>query len=915
MISSFELTSGLAAARRYGIALLCVAAAMVVRALLDQILDEARPFVTVFGGVALAVWLTRWRAAAVAAMVGYVATEYFFVIPQFQFRLGPMLNDFIGYALSCGAVIGVGEAMHRANDRAREEIEKRNQQQQRLAEQARLLDLSFDAIVVRDEEDRIIYWSRGAEHVYGYGSDEAVGRPIHELLRTQWREPLDGIKAELRRAGYWTGEATQTRKEGSLIVVMSRWVQDRNPRTGHTSILETNTDVTKHRLAEQQLHDNQQRLSLALQAAYLVSFEWDIQRDEVRRFVSGDAALPPTNEGPPGTFEAVRAIVHPDDRARFTANVEAAMADDLGRYENQFRFTRASGEVAWMMERGMVQRDSKGRPARLIGLSQDITASKLAEERLRASEERLREVLENSLDAAYRRDLSTDRYDFVSPRFELVVDISADRLRSMPFTAVFERIHPDDRERVRTGVEAGMTSNRGRIDYRFRGDDGQYRWLADHFTIQRDEAGAPRYLSGSIRNITEQKRTEQALRDSEARFRGVFENAAAGVCMMGIDGRFIRVNDTFARMVGYPQHELYALTFGDITLPDDAHTDWEQARRVFAGEISSYTMEKRYVRKDGGVIWVTLSASAQRDPAGQLQYGIAVVSDITDQKEAEAALSRAHEQLAAHARELDALVERRTAELRDVAQQLETFSYSIVHDLRAPLRSMQSFASLLEEDQGARLTESGRDYLRRIIRAAGRMDGLITEVLAYSRVARRDAPVGAVDLDQLVSEMIEAYPQFQDHAAAIRIERPLAVVRGNPALLTQVLSNLIGNALKFVPPGRPPRVTLRSERSGGRVRVWVQDQGIGIPPEHQQKLFGVFQRLHTSSEYPGTGLGLATVKKAIERMDGAVGLESDYGVGTRFWFELPAAESTARPELPWAAEATKPTDHPITPDK
>lgn len=146
-----------------------------------------------------------------------------------------------------------------------------------------------------------------------------------------------------------------------------------------------------------------------------------------------------------------------------------------------------------------------------------------------------------------------------------------------------------------------------------------------------------------------------------------------------------------------------------------------------------------------------------------------------------------------------------------------------------------------------------------------------------------------MDLDRLVSEIVENYPQFQETAGAIQIEHPLLPVHGNTALLTQIISNLLGNALKFVPPDRAPRVIMRSEQVGGKVRLRVEDNGIGIPREQHENVFGLFQRLHRPDEYPGTGVGLAIVKKAAERMGGKVGLESEPGTGSRFWVELEAA--------------------------
>lgn len=238
--------------------------------------------------------------------------------------------------------------------------------------------------------------------------------------------------------------------------------------------------------------------------------------------------------------------------------------------------------------------------------------------------------------------------------------------------------------------------------------------------------------------------------------------------------------------------------------------------------------------------------------------------------------------------DLERLVNARTHELQELVNELEHFSYTITHDLRAPLRAMTGFASLLAEESGGVLDAGGREYLNRIITAAGRMDRLITDALSYSQVVRHEMPLQTIDVGRLLAGMIDSYPIFQEPKARIEIAADLPRVQGNEAGLTQCFSNLLGNAVKFVAPGTVPQVRIRAERRGDRVRFWCEDNGIGIPVELQSRVFVMFQRL--SKDYEGTGIGLTLVKKVVERMGGTVGLESEAGQGSRFWVELKAAE-------------------------
>lgn len=239
---------------------------------------------------------------------------------------------------------------------------------------------------------------------------------------------------------------------------------------------------------------------------------------------------------------------------------------------------------------------------------------------------------------------------------------------------------------------------------------------------------------------------------------------------------------------------------------------------------------------------------------------------------------------------LELRVAERTAKLQETIDELESFSYSISHDLRAPLRAMQGFAGVLEDDHGERLDATGREYLRRIIRAGERMDRLIQDVLVYSRVGRAEMPLERIELGSFLAGILESYPQFGAEHARIDVAPNLIPVIANPAALTQCVANLVGNAIKFVPPGTRPLVRLWT---GGvvddRVRLYVADNGIGIAPARREEIFGIFYQVDRSRG--GTGIGLAVVRKAAERMGGSVGVESAPGKGSTFWLELKAASA------------------------
>jgi signal transduction histidine kinase len=235
--------------------------------------------------------------------------------------------------------------------------------------------------------------------------------------------------------------------------------------------------------------------------------------------------------------------------------------------------------------------------------------------------------------------------------------------------------------------------------------------------------------------------------------------------------------------------------------------------------------------------------------------------------------------------------EERKLKLQTANSELEAFAYTVSHDLRAPLRAVQGMALALTEDFGPKLEPGAREYLDQITGASQRMDGLIRDLLEYSRVSRVEFKLNAVDLDTVLADAQAAVAaDAQQSSADVQIEGVSSSVVANSILLTQVMANLLSNAIKFVGPGVRPIVRVQLQDKGHHLRICVKDNGIGIPPEYQHRIFQIFERLHSPTEYPGTGIGLAIVKKAVARMKGELGMESVPGEGSCFWVELPKGE-------------------------
>jgi signal transduction histidine kinase len=240
--------------------------------------------------------------------------------------------------------------------------------------------------------------------------------------------------------------------------------------------------------------------------------------------------------------------------------------------------------------------------------------------------------------------------------------------------------------------------------------------------------------------------------------------------------------------------------------------------------------------------------------------------------------------------ELEQRVLDRTSLLEEATREANSFAYTVAHDLRAPLRAITGFCQALKEDYAGKIDATGQDYLDRIVSGSRRMDDLIRDLLDYARVNRAEIRRTAVDLDEVLDAVMEPMSaDLQRVQAVVERTRPLGRVMAHGPMLHQVLTNLLSNAVKFVAKGVTPRVAIFSELAAERVRMSFRDNGIGIAPQHQDRIFGIFERLNRSEDYPGTGIGLAIVRRAVERLGGSVGMESTPGAGSTFWIELPRA--------------------------
>ncbi len=428
---------------------------------------------------------------------------------------------------------------------------------------------------------------------------------------------------------------------------------------------------------------------------------------------------------------------------------------------------------------------------------------------------------------------------------------------------------------LRTGVPARLAESRLMIAH-----DGTEVPVADSAAPLRDHQGV--LIGGVIvfRDISERRRAERVLLESEDVFRATFHQAAVGIIHFATDGRFLLVNDRFCDVVGYSVHELAEMRLADLMLADELAGVVHHTLRLLNGEASTYTAEQRFLRRDGALVWANSSVTLLRATDGTALYFIGVVEDITERKRAEAEIFRLNA-------ELEQRVMERTAQLTAINKELEAFSYSVSHDLRAPLRAIDGFSQALLEDYLPVLDEQGQDFLARIRTASQRMGTLIDALLMLSRLSRGGLSRTRVNLSDVALEIAADLQSLAPDRVTKWDITPDLVVHADARLMRILLENLLENAWKFTSRIPSPHISFGVSRYNGQDMYFIRDNGAGFDSRYADKLFTAFQRLHTSAEFDGTGIGLATVQRIVHRHGGLIRADGAVNQGAVFYFTIP----------------------------
>ena len=730
-----------------------------------------------------------------------------------------------------------------------------------------LLELLPVPVFVKARDGRYLGVNRAWEDLFGVKRDAILGRQVRDLYP---RNPEIAERHALKDRDLWEGGGAQS-YEIPIVTPDGRrrdtiYYKAVFPGGMVGAIL----DVTARRIAENALRQSEERFRAVVDSASEGMLVYDRRLMVVSANRSAERILGlPVSElvGKPG-FTSLLPCIREDgsplgEEDRPTRITVRTSRPQTGRV---IGVKRPDSTVTWLsVNTSFLRRIDETEHYGLVSTISDITAQHDAERRLRESERRFRRTFE--LAASGIAHIGMDRrFIRVNRRLCEILGYPEQELLGLTGRQIS---HPDDLDIInqqRPRLYAGEI-DAVRLEKRYLRKDGSVVWVKFTMTVERDAQDKPLYEIGVYDDVTAQRDAEVKLKESEARFRQTFELAASGICHV-IDGRFVRVNRSLCEILGYSESELLGKSVKEVSHPDDRNlTDAERAR-IRKGEIDSARFEKRYIRADGKMVWADVAIALVRDAAGVPQYEVAIFDDITERKQAEAALQQAHEEL-----------KRSNAEL-------EQFAYVASHDLQEPLRMVASYTQLLGRRYDARLDQDAREFMSYIVDGATRMKQLIEDLLEYSRVGTKRAEFKPVACEAALRRALFNLRAAIEEGGAAVTHDALPTLAADEVQLGQLFQNLIGNSLKFR-SASVPRIHVAVTEGPGEFTFEVRDNGIGIEQQYYERIFMVFQRLHNKGEYPGTGIGLAICKKVVERHGGRIWVESRPGAGSSFYFTLP----------------------------
>ncbi len=658
------------------------------------------------------------------------------------------------------------------------------------------------------------------------------------------------------------------------------------------SIITTAIEVTEKVLARKRIEESEQRFRLVADSA--PAMIWMTTIDNQCVFLN-KAWLEYTGKSMQDQLgNGWTKGIHPDDLGR-SLEICSRSFERREEFYMEYRLRRHDGAYRWISVTGKPRVASSLAFEGFIGACMDIHDQVTYQKKLEDHEAKLNIVIEASELGTWELDLKTREVNY-SDRYLQILGYNSPV--ELTHEQIISHLHPEDlgiREKaMHRAFETGVLHYISRIIW----NDGSIHWIEGKGRVFYNDQNEAHKMIGTVQDITEQKRSQKELLESEHKFRLLADSMPQHIWTADTEGHMNYFNQSVFTYSGLSLHQIMKDGWLQIIHPDDREQNirlWQEA--VSTGK--DFLFEHRFRKHTGEYRWQLSRAIPQRDVNGIIQMWVGTSTDIQDQKE--------------FLNELEKLVQERTAELKEKNRELEymnkelqSFAYISSHDLQEPLRKIQTFSTRIMEKEQSKLSENGKDNFRRIQSAAKRMQTLIEDLLAYSRSSNPEHTFEATRLDKIITEVLEDMrEELQQKNAHVEVDVD-CTLRVIPFQFRQMMHNLIGNSLKFSKPDESPVIRIRSiiapsskfdiqklDKDKEYCHFSVSDNGIGFEPLYQEKIFGLFQRLHGKSQYAGTGIGLAIVKKIVENHQGIISAKSELGKGATFDIYIPVEDGGA----------------------
>ncbi len=899
-----------------------------------------------------------------------------------------------------------------------------------------LFEQSAIGLLLTSLDGKLVDINQACAVIIGRTIEEAKTLTYWEITPEKYKDQEHQQLESLAKTGrYGPYEKEYIHKDGHLVPVrLQGLIIERNKEKFIWSSVE---DITESKLAEEKIRDNNTLIRIAAEKAKLGG--WNVDLKENRSYWSDEVAA--IHEMPPGYAPLVEDGINfyaPEWHERITKVFTDCVEKGI-TYDEEMEIITSTGRRVWVRTIGEAVRDENGQIFKVQGAFQDISENMLAEAKSREKDLQFRKLSANLPDLLFqftRKADGTYCVPFASEGIKNIFGCSPEDVAD-DFTPIGKVIYPDDAERVVADIEYSANNlTHFTSEFRVQIPGKPIQWILSRSTPEKLPDGSITWY-GFNADITQRKEFEDELRESEGKFRKIYEEGPFGMALVNSEYKFTMANRTFCNITGYSETELKEFTFRDISHPQDKDLGIDDVKKLIKGEIPVFRLEKRYVRKDGRIIWVSITAASNFDKNGNFLYNLAIIEDITGRKQADEKIKTLNERLqllveviqelsvsttmenimaivstsvrnlvnaegstfilrdgdfcyyadedtlsplwkgqrfpltscisgwailnkqsviiediyaddripieeykstfvkslaiapirgndplgaigaywggnsvpsemeiillktladaAAKAVEnvqlienLEKMIRERTSQLQAANKELETFTYSVSHDLKAPLRGIDGYSKLLSDLYGNDLNDEAKFFITTIRSSTQLMSQLIDDLLQYSRLERIQLRSEPIMIKQYINAILKINEEeIISRGFSVVIDIPDTPIIADSSGIQISLRNLIENALKFTKTIPEPTIEIKMEESDRSWMISVKDNGIGFDMKYSQRIFEIFQRLHRVEDYPGTGIGLAMVSKAMQRMNGKAWTESNPGQGATFYIEIP----------------------------